>query len=418
MRKLMRTFWVSIFILALPMTAVAQECESDDDCAEGELCLFDPCPECPPGPDCPPCDPNGQCEEQVDPWEALLCETDNDCPVSFSCKTREVGCDEESTPIVVGVVEPTEDEQSSSGSDSDADGEDASSDAAMPPSQEEGGDDEGGEKGIPEEEDCEPETISVCAFDPQICESDDECAENFECLPLMEECSSMGSSGSTGGAASDCVCPDCACAEGDEDCECPPCDCPEEPVEEKEEEVVFEEDCEVTMLACFPKETACATDDDCPESWECIEAPKNDIAVSIDCPPCECEPGDEECVCPDCEEEEIPEPEQSEGMCMPEGWADLFGSMGGMDYGDSTGFNESAPVSGDSDKGNDLGTGDEAGESAMPNPEDDGDVSDVEESADSGGCHTIASASDSANLLLLALFFVLMVMSNRRRQQQ
>jgi len=106
-------------------------------------------------------------------------------------------------------------------------------------------------------------------------------------------------------------------------------------------------------------------------------------------------------------------------MCLPEGWNDLFGSMGGMDYNEEAAANESPSVPGDDGDDDDLGTNDEeSGESAMPNPEDDGDVSDAEESADSGGCHTIASASDSANLLLLGLLFVLMVMSNRRRQRQ
>ncbi len=67
-------------------------CQSDDDCAEGEVCQLTDCaaPKCAAGAPCPlMCEPVGQCVPEVIPD---TCDTDSDCPAGMMCQLDTV-CD-------------------------------------------------------------------------------------------------------------------------------------------------------------------------------------------------------------------------------------------------------------------------------------------------------------------------------------
>ena len=100
--------------------------------------------------------------------------------------------------------------------------------------------------------------VPATAFAYQECTSDIDCDEGWECLPLP--CG--------------CACPDCPPGE-----DCPPCEC---------------DDCGdlgECIPAGFGKE--CDSDEDCPEGFECWDAPGPTCACpgcepGEDCPPCDC----------------------------------------------------------------------------------------------------------------------------------
>ena len=436
MRFNMAGVFVALALMASPAAASAQECTSDADCGDGDVCMVPPCAmvSCPPGEECPEieCEEVGECGNQYGIPDEMICDTSADCPAYFECMEREFGC--WGNPRTT-LTEPGKQDPDGSGSSTDSQGSSGSSGSAgdTPSSDPDTGDEEdpdgeskedpeessdlmpmpeeeGGESG--DEEDCEPDKISICVFMPTDCDSDDQCDDGFSCQVTEEIC--MGGSGGVP-IEEDCICAQCICEEGDDDCNCPPCDCdndsfaPEPSEESGDEDPVdppIEEECEVLAQQCIPQEVPCATDDECPAGWECVEAPVMDTTISVDCPPCACEEGDENCECPDCEEDSFdPVPVETEGMCMPEGWADIGPFYGG---GGGGGWDEesSNPTLGGGNGGN-------SGEGAAA-PEDSSDES---SGGSSGGCSVAAAGSAGTGLMLMSILFGLLLPGIGRRRK-
>ncbi|MBR58187.1 MAG: hypothetical protein CMH54_09215 [Myxococcales bacterium] len=269
-------------------------CENDADCEQGFECIRFPCPEClcPPCEEeecppceCPPCDETGICApkgvgEPVGQLVGGPCDTDEQCPISFSCQEVQTSsCDTKDRPTscVCPDCVPGED---------------------CPPCD----CDELPEEQT-DEEACVPETANLCVFEPIDCMEDaDICGEGFYCAPI-ESCMSSGSAGMA------CVCPDCP--EGEE---CPPCDCDDVPEPPVEEEI-----CETEAAICAPEEIECAENSDCPEGWECAQIEQAGATICA-CPPCE--DGEE---CPPCDCDDIDEEQEDLSICLPEGWLDILG---------------------------------------------------------------------------------------------
>jgi len=197
------------------------ECEVDDDCPMGFVCetIMMPCaaPDCPPcacegcDPDDPDCDPE-PCDcpdcpepEPCDPeeigmcmYDMVDCETDADCGEGFECLEVEECWGSGGGCLCDCVCEVC------------VEGEECP-ECECPPC--DCGDEEF-------EEGCEV-VGSFCAPKEQVCETDDDCLEGWECLFM-----------STGGGGTDCMCEPCEPGE-----DCPPCDCgddePEEWVDEE-----------------------------------------------------------------------------------------------------------------------------------------------------------------------------------------
>jgi len=436
---------VGLALLVLPAMAFGQECESDADCSDGDVCITPPCVtlamDCAPGEECEEiqCDEIGECGNKYGIPEEALCDTSADCPAYFECMEREFGCKGGPTSPPTTIGGGGDDSKGSSGSsgsassgstpdsgdvddpDGDSDEDPEESSQIMPMPEDEGGED-GDEDG--DEEECEPEKISLCVFMPTDCESDEECDDGFSCQVTQEVCSG-GGGGSIGiGGVGSCVCAECICEEGDDECECPPCDCDEDsfapvpseeggdddPAEESGDEdplPPIEEECEVVAQQCMPEEISCATDDECPDGWECVEGPTNSTGISMDCPPCACEEGEEDCDCPDCEEGMIdPEPVETEGMCLPGGWMELAESLGGGGGWDEENTTTLGGGSGGGNEGPGKG-------SPPANPSDDGQSS----GGSSGGCSVAAAGgSMGTGLMLMSILFGLLVPGLRRRR--
>lgn len=160
-----------ILTIGMASAAAAQDngCQSDADCAEGEVCeqYSAPCPaiDCAPGEDCPDieCEPEtfGECVRPP-----ITCETDADCPTYLSCV-------QDDAPGVTCAIEEGQDEPV-----------------------------------CDEPEDIEPGP-GYCAYRIIDCETDAECPSDFECIVV----------GSSGGCS---VAP---CVDGEE---CPEPECDEE----------------------------------------------------------------------------------------------------------------------------------------------------------------------------------------------
>ncbi len=304
-------------------------CTTDADCSEGSICLRTPCPACECAPctdeedcppcDCPPCDESGICvpEHGNEGHGSLvgdLCDTDEQCPMSFTCQeieTSSCGTMVDPPSCVCPSCTPGE-ECPPCDCDDEPTPDDGGSTPAMP-----GADEEDGREKEGREEDCVPETEQRCVFTPIDCLEDaDVCGDGFYCAPI-ESCSVSGWSGGTG-----CVCADCP--EGEE---CPPCECDEDPVPPSGEEEI----CETEAAICAPEEIECAENSDCPEDWECAGIPQWNETTMCTCAPCDCPDceGDdcEPCECPPCECDDIdPEPEIL-SLCLPEGWLDILGPV-------------------------------------------------------------------------------------------
>ncbi len=294
---------------------VESECTSDGDCPDGYYCEILPCPIAmgPDGEETYECAEEGYCVQNgvfaPPTLVAAECTDDADCPMGFACEEYEIPCSDVK-PLTECVCEPCD-----------------------PDSGEECPECECPEEPVWEE--CEEQTALMCVYSFAECTADADCDDGFECL-AVESC--------TGGSF--CECSSCACAgcpEGEEDC--PPCDCPEEEVCEcYEEEIV----CETEVAYCVPVQQECASDDECPEGWECSEFSAN--ATSCACADCLCEetacdPDDEECeeipcecepcVCEDESEETV------EAYCLPGGWNEAIPMGGeGGGTGSATSFEE------------------------------------------------------------------------------
>ena len=216
-----KTTLLALVMMLFAAPAIADEdgtCQSDADCADGAWCIMMSCAcaDCAPGEDCPPFDcpedGEGWCEfeddDDDDDWGFYggECDTDDECPLGFSCEMVSVPC----------ATNPTCPPCDCAGCDPDDEGcEDLPCECPD----------------CPEPEPCDPEEMGFCVYDMVDCEDDADCGEGFECLEV-EECW-----GSGGG----CACPPCACetcvdGEECEPCECEPCECDDEPEEWIEEE--------------------------------------------------------------------------------------------------------------------------------------------------------------------------------------
>jgi len=397
------TLTLLVLSFLLQSTAFAgTECESDDDCPEGYECMEYPtmgcaCPDCPEGTECPPCDceeepeeSGGVCVEEEDPFDDVIaadCETDDDCPVNFTCQEVELGC--ETVPdcppcVCVGC---------------DPDDEDCNEepDCECPE--------------CPEPEPCEEEFEKMCVFTPAECTADADCSEGFECVEL-KECWGSGSGG--------CVCEACVCPTCQEGEDCPPCDCPEEPVCECDEEPEFEEECEVIMAICLPKEIECEADEDCPEDFICAG-----FANSVDCacPGCACPPCQEGEDCPpcDCPPCDCGEAEQ-ELRCIPEGWdeAEYYpGDSGSMWEATVDEQPKDAEEQENDEELEDPAPEDpegEGGDGADETTDDGGDdAAAAQPQAETTGCAVGGTGGTGLSLLLLALAVLVMAGPRRRR---
>jgi hypothetical protein len=164
-----------------------------------------------------------------------------------------------------------------------------------------------------EPEPCEPTTYKYCAYTPQECTGDADCAEGFECK-AQEVCSSSGGCG--------CARPACDPSAG----ECPvpePCDCETEPAPEPT--------CEVIGHYCEAKQIECTAAADCPSGWDCVG-----VTVGCACPAIVCDSADP-AGCPDlpaCDCADVPDV----SYCMPGGWAETAA----RDYANATSGGDTA----------------------------------------------------------------------------
>lgn len=266
--------WMMIMMLMawVPATANAEPCETDQDCPEGMLCAMSTmaCPPCEPGKECPPCETEtqGECMEAGggggEFWGGTECETDADCPSMFHCEEVEMGgcggssascaCPdcapgEECPPCVCDEIsEDPEDcetttakvcvyKQQECAADADcAEGFECQEEevcwgsgggvactcaGCVCPTCEEGEECPPCDCPAPDECECDDEPVetteecevtgSYCVPVEVPCQSDADCAADWECVMLPVAC----------------ACPGCACEEGS-DCSCPPCECDEE----------------------------------------------------------------------------------------------------------------------------------------------------------------------------------------------
>lgn len=377
---------VVLVLLTVPMALSAAECTSDADCGPDEVCaMMETCaaPACPEGQECevPVCDAGGQCVTAGtdDPGYVYgnECTVDADCPADFVCEELEVPCDR---PTSCGCSCPACDPDS---------GEEC------PPCECSGCD-------TPEPTTCEPTFQSFCAYHPQDCTADADCAEGFLCVK-DEVCYGGGST---------CAVPDCACA-CEEGAECPPCDCGEPACDD----VPVETTCEVLGQYCAPEQIACTDASACPAGWECVAVPAYACACPmIDCPPVETVCPDMEPACLEkaaaCEEQaacECPTTDP-EAYCMPAGWG---GVIAAQDH--ATGAETPAPTGG-AELGDFLSNAQEA--AAGPRVVDDKATDESEDTTDGdgnaatgddaggGGCSVGGTASGLGFLLLALLAFV------------
>jgi hypothetical protein len=268
---------VPVFLLCVPMAASAQTpCDDDADCAVDETCVRVPCAAvpCEEGGACPEpvCEPEGYCVGKSAPL-ADECAADADCPDGFTCETALMPCADVACPPCECAC---------------PDGEEPCDCACEP---------------CTEPEPCEPITYRYCMYAPKACAQDADCGEGFAC-EVQEACTVSGCDCSAG-----CACPECVPGE-----ECPPCDCEQDPVPcecpENPEPV-----CEVLGQYCVPAEIACEADGDCPADFACV----NWDAPVCACAACACDPEAPDCECEPCT---CPEPEETDGTCMPRSWAD------------------------------------------------------------------------------------------------
>jgi hypothetical protein len=227
--------------LSAPLSARAQDCIEDSDCAAGFECDNAPSvgssADCPPGGKCAPLpEPTpqpGECE----PME-LTCRTDDDCPARARCELRNNDCDSASAPA----SGPDSGEDSGQQSDS-AGGAAPAEDRALPP---------------PE---CEPPTEGECVFTLVECESTSECDGGDVCTALAR---SGRCSGGDPGAAPTPSCVGNGCPE--------PAPAPEpEPEPEPQEPVCTE----VTISYCFPPPVDCSGGAACDAGARCVPLPED-----------------------------------------------------------------------------------------------------------------------------------------------
>lgn len=287
--------------LALSTSAWAESCETDSDCPEGMACAMSTCPPCESGTECPACD--GECVD-ASGWDEtpsivtnISCETDADCPSSFSCETMELPC--ATGGGWADCACPECDPSMPSCPPCDCDEEEEPSEPVS----------------------CESETVTTCVFTMAECEEDSDCGDGWTCQ-VSEACYGGGSAGCDCG----CVCPSCEPGQ-----ECPACDCEEE-CDCEDDPADFEEQCEVIGAWCAPKEVECTSASDCPADWTCEEVASSSTSsggVACACADCACEEGDTDCECEPCDcgdWEETDEPTETETIsyCLPSGWDALL----------------------------------------------------------------------------------------------
>lgn len=276
MKKLLLV--LTIVLMAAPANADEAEdmaCESDADCPDGYGCMMIGCAcLCPEGEECEPCD----CPEDGEGWCGYIgdddygfyggeCDANDDCPVGFACEMITMPCaapdclpctceacdpdDEECDPEACECPECPEPEPCDSEEigicvydmvdcETDADCGEGFECLEVEECWGSGGGCacECACEACPDGEECPPcecpdcdcgdeefeegcETVgSFCAPKEQVCDTDDDCLDGWECMFMA-----------TGGGGSDCMCLTCEPGE-----ECPPCDCDDEPEEWVDEE--------------------------------------------------------------------------------------------------------------------------------------------------------------------------------------
>lgn len=243
----------------LSLRANAKECKSDADCEEGEVCVQRSCPPC-DYEDCEPCLGGGECVAEGSDGIFVYgqaCATADDCPLGFRCEEQLLPC-AGSEPCVCACPKDSEEcdcacrepepcsptfakvcvwEPKHCASDSDCDpgfeckeieecsgGGCSCSGCVCAPC---APDTECLPCDCPDIEcDC-PDVFEVrcdvvgawCAPKEQVCDSDADCLEGWECVE----------------APGACACPPCEClevvctpdgsCEPNPDCKCDPCDC-------------------------------------------------------------------------------------------------------------------------------------------------------------------------------------------------
>ena len=433
----MKKCLIVLLLCLVPLSAWA-DCEPE--CGPNEVCV-ESCPECPPVAEGEEDEQDCECTSECvflddDPviMDVPTCEEDSDCPFAMSCVEVEIPC--------FGDWEDSGTSEPMPAPDCVCDCEEGDVDC------EENCD--CGEVTEPVEEsgeDCEPEILNVCQPNP--CDENTACGENFSCEVVMSTCgesdgfapegetkddadgedSSSSSEGSTGEDKQD--------ASGEED---PAADDGED-TQEEVEEVIEQEACEET-LACMPVEIPCVTDEECPADWTCAEDYlDSDDTVTIEpvdggcaCPAC---PPGEECPPCDCDEDDAEEEEESiveeavvddervetEGMCAPPGWEDYFesfiseavpggsaeetgtrenqdeegGELGEPENPEGENTETSEEVSADPTDDDETGGADEEGDEAGDAGEEGDEAGDAGEEDDEAGDADEAAAADSSS---------------------
>ena len=234
-------------LIVLPMSAFAQgeECVSDADCPEDEVCVT---PDWHAGEPIPTGTCEGEDEGDVsfdEAWLGLSCAVDSDCPLGFECEEVSVGCDEPSdvwvrphcscpscdfVPACPPCVCPFDDEDPLA---------------------------------------CGEAPWKLCVFHLTDCEKDQDCTEGLVCHQQVD-CEEGGLRCTGGGYGK---CPECGCPGGDITGEaCRACDC------WTSFDLVCEDvprtGCEVVATGCMPPDIECDAADDCPAGWACLLFPE------------------------------------------------------------------------------------------------------------------------------------------------
>lgn len=361
-----------IATMGVVFNAHAEECSSNADCSEGELCEFIstgliPCSIDEEGNEI--CDEveeievMGFCEERP-----IECEEDSDCPSHLSCGWGD--------SISVG---------STSGGAMSEDAVDSEeSDPAPPPVEEEDRSAEQPDE-LPieeptEEPPVEEEEAMMCVFIPAECQEDNDCAMNFHC--------------ETYEVGLDCVQTGVPCQEGE--------DCPQpEPIDCGDEDEVE------TRGTCLPDEIECDNDDMCPTDWRCHELIESDCPdIAIGAEPAEAEPtpdvpersDDESTMMVECVE-------STRSLCIPVGLDSSYGVISDRQGAQETNaVNEDNDIVDEDEGMNPTDLDSEPGDESDNEPGEGSSNSDLE---DDGGCDASHTAPTSWALLgLLALLSI------------